>query len=709
MNKILNKRNIYLISRSLNLLRTNPKVLISKLIQKINASKNKIQFLNLQKIKLVNSETIESNLIKIEIVIPIYNGFTYLNTLIDQLLSHKKAQYKLILIDDASTDLEVRLLLDKLEKINNVHEIIVKRNSVNLGFVKSANLGMSLTTNHFILLNTDTEVSERFGNALINPILQNNKIASVTPFTNCGTICSFPNFILDNEIFLNLDVAKIDNSFAKLNPCINQEIPTGVGFCMAVNFKAYKEIGGFDEETFSRGYGEENDWCMRARGNGYIHIQAINSFVYHKHGGSFLNVDKEKLLAMNTKKLSKKYPKYLEQIYKYSNEDPLKDIRNFQILNIICDNYICDCFISSVNTGGSANYIKQQVKQKLAFKKAILIISSIDIEDYANIEMYVNNLEYKFRIKDAFTLLEKLRINDLIINHLLFETNLNRTINEIIKFKPQISGHLITVIHDYFSVCPTVTLLDYKDSYCGVPDDLTKCNSCLNNFTNKNINFSYVKLYQQGINGVINNWRNLFIKLFNSSDKIILPSNDSYDVFKCAYPNYDNKVEVIEHDLNYLVQGFIKLNYKPFTNSVIKVAAIGNIVPHKGAKIIEEMVKLAKLEDLNIKWYILGEFSGAKSNNLKVYKYNNLEELVRLINKHQIDICIIPSIWPETFCYTASEVMALNLPLVTFNLGAQVSRVGAYTNGYLVGQLTSQGMLEQIISLIKQHSPNTYK
>ena len=50
-------------------------------------------------------------------------------------------------------------------------------------------------------------------------------------------------------------------------------------------------------ETFAnlkKGYGEENDWSMRARQIGYKNIIVPNLFVYHKHGGSFSHVEKNK-------------------------------------------------------------------------------------------------------------------------------------------------------------------------------------------------------------------------------------------------------------------------------------------------------------------------------------------------------------------------------------------------------------------------------
>ncbi|WP_386284133.1 glycosyltransferase family 2 protein, partial [Sulfitobacter profundi] len=44
------------------------------------------------------------------------------------------------------------------------------------------------------------------------------------------------------------------------------EVPTGNGFCMLIRRAALNKFGGLDAEAFPRGYGEENDFCMRPAG-----------------------------------------------------------------------------------------------------------------------------------------------------------------------------------------------------------------------------------------------------------------------------------------------------------------------------------------------------------------------------------------------------------------------------------------------------------
>ena len=48
-----------------------------------------------------------------------------------------------------------------------------------------------------------------------------------------------------------------------------------------------RAIGPFDEERFGLGYGEENDFCMRASRAGFVHVLDDATFVYHAGQRSF--------------------------------------------------------------------------------------------------------------------------------------------------------------------------------------------------------------------------------------------------------------------------------------------------------------------------------------------------------------------------------------------------------------------------------------
>ena len=271
----------------------------------------------------------------IDIIIPVYNGYDFLRPLFESIIQNTTQRYRLLVVDDCSSDKRVFDLLKEIKTQTRNVDFVLLRNEQNMGFIASVNKLVAHTKNHFVILNTDTEVPLGWLERLMYPILRMDKVASTTPFTNSGTICSFPRYLDDNSLFLAKSVEFIDGFFRKVNfDSTFIEIPTGVGFCMGVNKQLVKQIGMFDP-VYGKGYGEENDWCQKAISKGYRNIHVTNLFVYHKHGGSFATDEKLRLLKNNLDILNKRYPNYSKEVSKVITENCLRDLRSVLAMEII--------------------------------------------------------------------------------------------------------------------------------------------------------------------------------------------------------------------------------------------------------------------------------------------------------------------------------------------------------------------------------------
>jgi GT2 family glycosyltransferase len=699
---MLNSRHKFFIKKGIRLLFSNPKSLYYKYKQLTKYSNHKPHFLNHQNIQLVEFEHAVLDFSP-EIIIPIFNGYEMLIKLITKLLSHQHIHYKLILINDGSSDVRVTDYLLSLTKIETQHSIEVLTNECNLGFVKTVNRGMQLTTNHFIILNTDTEVPTYFANKILQPIIKDDSIASVTPFTNSGTICSFPNFCIDNNLLCDLNVEAIDQSFGYIDPeKYNLVIPTGVGFCMAINKDVYDKIGGFDEETFKAGYCEENDWCMRANQTGYKHLLAVNCFVYHKHGGSFTSEQKQQLITENYTKLLKKYPYYERLVHKFCALDVAGDLRNFLVLKTVTDNIHTTVILNSVHSGGTKSYVNNLIQGEILGHRAILLIEAKDFLTRVNMVLYYGENKFEFSAQDIFGLLEKLNFQHLLVNHLVFNIQLNQVITNITELMNKKSAKLKVIIHDYFYLCPSLNLLNYKNTYCDLPD-LAACNKCLNSFSSRSIGYDYVSLYRSQFHD-INKWRATCYGLFNVADEISVPSTFVKGMLLRVYADLENKIQVLSHNLNYINKIDSVLNYIPFAQKKTTIATLGGIAKHKSADLFAKMVHLSNKNQLPIEWVVIGDLHYLYKvflKNISVHDNYQVEDLASLVNKYKVDIFVITSIWPETFCYTASEMMHFNLPVVSFNLGAHAERIAVYEHGHLVNQINAESMLDKIIQISK--------
>ena len=253
------------------------------------------------------------------VIIPAYNAPAELDRCLQTVHATIPAGAAVVVIDDASPDPAVaRLLQEWRRRVGSDWRFL--SNARNLGFVATAHRGMRETTGDVVLLNADTEVTAGWLQGLARCLDSAGSIATATPWTNNGEIASLPLFCQDNPVPPDCDaVAAV---IAAAGPPDYPELPTAVGFCMAIARRAIDRVGPFDEPLFGRGYGEENDFSMRARAAGLRNVLCDDVYVAHLGGRSFgplgLKPDEDSM-----RRLLSRHPDYLEQVQAFIAEDPL--------------------------------------------------------------------------------------------------------------------------------------------------------------------------------------------------------------------------------------------------------------------------------------------------------------------------------------------------------------------------------------------------
>ncbi len=639
-----------------------------------------------------NKYKIENRII--DIIIPVYNGYEFLIPLFDSLERNTSAPHRLIVVNDCSPDERVKsLLLERLEKHPTA---IFVDHETNLGFVKSVNEAYTYTKDHFLILNTDTEVPELWVERLMYPILNMDKISTTTPFTNSGQIASFPNFIADNNIFEGMSVDALDAIFKEVNPDnFYSKVPTGVGFCMGVNYNLIQEIGFFVEEEFGRGYGEENDWCQRAIIHGYENLMVPNLFVYHKHGGSFSAEDKKKLMQENAIKLLHKHPNYDKDIQSYVGKDPHKVLR--QLMVVVASSHDKEplhLIIDQALGGGANHYTTARKEEYIKENKKVLHL----IYDYYA-SCYIVHFDYQeyhysftlTGLQEIKELFSYLKFKEIFVNNLVSFEKTPELLAWIEELTNKHQASLIIPIHDYYALCPNYTLLDPNGVFCEVPNSLQKCQECMK--TND-------LEWRTFVNGEIDmrQWRGDWENILTLADKIICFSGSSKEILLRAYKTLDtNKIEIIPHQVAPLPP--VTLNSKP-KGSPITIGILGAINQAKGANIIESLVHTIDKEKLNINVVLIGEISkNISSDTFKVTGRYDRDALPSLVQKEAIDIFLIPSVCPETFSYTTGEIMMMDMPLMVFDVGAPALRVKEYNKGVVLSKDYLQNLIAHIASL----------
>ncbi len=152
----------------------------------------------------------------VDVVIPVYEGYQETLDCIDSALKAKvKTEHRIVVINDKSPN---EKLTKALRTHASQHGYTLLENEHNLGFVGTVNRGMRLHDDaDVVLLNSDTLVPDGWLDTIRSVAYSDPLIATVTPFSNNATICSYPNFCQDNQLPDGATANDMNKLFGKVN------------------------------------------------------------------------------------------------------------------------------------------------------------------------------------------------------------------------------------------------------------------------------------------------------------------------------------------------------------------------------------------------------------------------------------------------------------------------------------------------------------
>lgn len=626
----------------------------------------------------------------IDIVIPIYNGYELLGPLLES-IARTKMPYRLILIDDCSPDSRILPFLEQYKK-SHPHTVLM-RNKQNLGFVGTVNCGLHYSGGHVALVNTDTELPENWLERLMKPIIDGDRIASSTPFTNSGTICSFPKFLEDSSLYCGLDLTAIDAAFAQIIP-VYPVIPTGVGFCMGMHRDAIREIGVFDQEAYGRGYCEENDWCQRAIAQNWRHVIVENLFVYHKHGGSFVSEEKLALIEKNINTLMSRYPSYDQQIHDYCIANPLEPLRTWVQIYLQTHAGLNPVLVFTHNWGGGANSYLDD-KYRIHSERAFFMICPLS----ANPEEYQFVVHWRGEsavccfhdFQQCLSILPD-TLDEIWVNELVSYNDLPAKMQIITQLASDKHAKLRFLLHDYFCICPSIVLLNHEGRYCAPTADTAPCEQCI-----RSIDAAQVHVPLQKSNHPIYDLRTQWKGFLEQCDVIEAFSNSSREILLNVYPTLQNVI-VNPHVTKFLPPAATGIK----DDSRIIIGILGVLQYQKGIQIVREMVSIIDREGLPVFIKLIGtSYEPIPGRSFSQTGPYQRDDLPAIIEKYGVDMILIASIWPETYSYTTDEAIFMGLPVASFDLGAPPERIRKYEKGLVISKIDAQTALDEMIDFLK--------
>lgn len=247
------------------------------------------------------------------IVVPVFNAHDEVKNCLASLERHVDFKVaRVLVINDASTDPRVAELLRNYSSREGFHLLT---NETNVGYTGTINIGIRWAgQDDVLLLNSDTIVTRGFLDGLRRTATSHAGVGTVTAMSDNAGAFSFPLFNQPNpkpdDISHDEHAANI---LIRTSVCAPVDVPTGSGFCMYIRRPLFDAIGLFDEETFPRGYGEENDFCMRALRGGWRNLISPHAYVFHVRTASF-GAEKESLTKAAINKVTERHPDYAERV-----------------------------------------------------------------------------------------------------------------------------------------------------------------------------------------------------------------------------------------------------------------------------------------------------------------------------------------------------------------------------------------------------------
>lgn len=604
------------------------------------------------------------------VLIPVYDGRAETLACLSSVLNTIAPGTPLCVVDDASPDPE---LSEDLMSYAEAGAIILLRNEVNLGFQRAVNRGLAeLQGRDIALLNADALVANDWLDRLARACHSEPDIGTVTALASSGSIATYSPKSKASEVS---EVASIDAIAREVNAGLRVDLPTGVGHCLYIRAGCLAEVGALDAATYGLGYGEENDFCLRARALGWRNIAAPDVFVGHLGERSF-GLRRRILSDRNGRIIERLYPGYDRVVAEHIDENPLSKARRRIDLARTTLGRPAQLLVTMGLSGGVATRLEARARELQSEGASVWTLRSLTpkagqpvgrsrviLEDQSELEDLI------FDPEEFDALVEFLRsaaITKVEIHHLLHHDP------RVLDLPRLLGVPFEVVVHDYGWICPRMSLIDGSGRYCGVPEAMT-CEHCVT---------SYGRISEEDIS--VADLRTRSGTLMQDADRVIVPAQDVAARLRPFAPQ--SKFDVVPWD-----------DQRPAPHEAmvgrpkggrLRVVVLGAIGQHKGFEVLEACARDAAARDLPLEFVLIGysENDDALLATKRVfvtgeYKSDEIPELLRLSGA---EVAMLPSVCPETWSFSLSEIWQFGLEALAFDLGAIAERIRAHGGGRLV-------------------------
>jgi len=629
----------------------------------------------------------------VTVIVPIFNGYGALHRCLAALLEHTPgSDVSFVLADDASTDERIPGLLDRYRKADA--RVTVVSRETNLGFVGNTNRAMATAAGDVVLLNSDAVVPDGWLERLRDLAATSDRIGSITPLSNNAEIAGAPRWLVANSFPDGVDLALLDDVARTAGTGEWIEIPTSVGFCVYLRRAALDEVGLFDEERFGAGYGEENDLSLRIRSAGFLNLLCDTVYVWHEGGVSFAEAGTGELAA-NLGRLAERWPEYPNLIREFIARNPLWGVQARFGLELVRRTkpagslrvlYLSHRPLWSGVIGGTELHAEDLI-EALGGRIDPLVLS-FDEAGGALIQWGTGPRAPSFPIDLAavaarpeqwVALLLDLGIDVIHVHHAM-----RAPLDIVDALFAEAAGRGIPVawtLHDYFTLCPSATLLDAEDGTpCTSLDGAAPCPGC----EGLAVRFAGVS---------VDEWRREWARHLGRAGRVFSPSRSAADLIARHVPDVADRVVIRPHGIE---PGRPAEPHPGGRN----IAVLGYGGAHKGDHLLGDVIEA--LAGRGVTWHLFGRRRLSVGDRPDVVVHGPYEraDLPGLLADHRIAAALLLSPWPETYSYTLSEAWRQGIPVIGADLGAIGERIRAEGGGVVIDPFDPAGAAAAIERLL---------
>ena len=246
----------------------------------------------------------------VDVIVCVHNALDDVRLCLDSVVSRTTGNYRLVVVNDGSDEETSEYLQGVCASLPGA--LLIETHGP-LGYTRAANAGLRASeADHAVLLNSDTVVPSLWLERMLACMNSDDSIGIVGPLSNAASWQSVPDVVEDgrwavNELPPGYDVDVFAELVASLSRGSFPRVDFVNGFCFMIRRAVVDAIGLLDEERFPRGYGEENDYCLRAADAGFSLAVADQCYVFHGKSKSFGKAARDELARLGREALTAKH------------------------------------------------------------------------------------------------------------------------------------------------------------------------------------------------------------------------------------------------------------------------------------------------------------------------------------------------------------------------------------------------------------------